>query len=71
MTLAQFLLYWHTFVLTHVCQVWRPDTVGLGNHVVYGGSCAEAIPYAQHLHGIVAWMGSSQGLVNFGPASNL
>ena len=65
MTLIQFLTFWTHFVASHQCQTFLPDSAGLGNHVFYGGNCTEGFAVAQHLHGIVAWMGSSQGLMHF------
>lgn len=64
--LHAFLIFWSWFTSTHTCEVFVPDSAGLGNHIVYGGNCTDATTYAQHLHAIVAWVGQSQGSVNFG-----
>ena len=65
MTLLQFLTFWSHFTTTHACQVWRPDSAGLGNHIVYGGSCGDAFDLGRQLHTIVTWSGADQGTVAF------
>jgi hypothetical protein len=64
--LHTFLVFWSWFTSTHSCQVFVPDAVGNGNHVIYGGGCTDAMTFGQHVHGIVTWAGQSQGSVNFG-----
>ena len=70
MTLTTFLFFWHAFVATHVCDVWRPDSIGLGNHVVYEGNCVDGFNLARFWHTIVSWTGippvASQGVLTFG-----
>ena len=69
MTLQTFLTVWHTFVLTHFCDVWRPDSTGLGNHVVYEGNCVDGFHLAQVWHTVISWTGKlptvSQGIADY------
>ena len=65
MTLHAFLIFWLHFVATHYCDVWLPDPSGLGNHIVYEGSCTTGVWYAQHLHATLTWSGITQGLLTF------
>ena len=64
-TLHAFLVFWSHFTATHDCQVFVPDSAGNGNHVIYGGGCADGFSLARSLHAIVAWAGSSQGSIGF------
>ena len=65
MTLIQFLIAWSHFITTHVCQVWQPDSSGLGNHIIYGGSCGDGFNLARDLHTSVTWSGVDQGTIRF------
>lgn len=57
MTIAQFLIFWTHFVATHYCDVWWPDPVGLGNHVIYEGNCTDGFGFARVMHTAVTWTG--------------
>ena len=59
MTLHALLIFIHWFVTTHVCDVWQPDSAGLGNHVVYEGGCIDGFNVAHQLHALVSWTGIS------------
>ena len=63
--LHAFLVFWNWFMTTHSCEVFVPDSAGLGNHVVYGGNCIDALTYGHAVHGLVDWSGASQGGISF------
>ena len=69
MTLHYLLIFIHWFITTHVCDVWQPDSTGLGNHPVFAGNCVDGFNLGRQMHTTVTWTGIppevTQGLVTF------